>query len=490
GEARVRSQVGGMLVTLSWRNNSLINQQLGLIETLEKDEEDPQRLESLFRLDHLASRMRRTAESLMILADAPTQARDHGRLSVADALHAATAGVQDYQRVQILAAPTEQLSTAAAPDVVHLVTELVDNALSYSPPTAPVLVVPTSSPAGVVLQISDGGLGIPEDVLAGINEDLRSGGEVTPDTARRMGLLVVSRLARRHGISIRLDHNDRRGTTATVILPPSILSGGEASVADPAESPVSLTVVPEPVQPAAAPAPEVADEAPPAPGLDRIEAAINAAVMGLPQREPGTSGAPVPARATVPQRGSLGQRLSAREDRRAAADPVAAPSPPLSPELVVEADPTPVVAPVPTAPPAPVASVAVPAPRGVLDAETHLPDAADDETPIFKGMRSNWLSSPDSPEKPWASSEVEAGWQAADRVAETPAPQLSEVGLPMRRPGNRLVPGGVAKAATPIVRDPEAIRARLAAHAAGVSRGRTAVVTPVPADTHEEAGHA
>jgi hypothetical protein len=121
GEARLRARVGDMFVTLSRRNTSLINQQLALIETLERDEEDPERLESLFRLDHLASRMRRTADSLMVLADAPSGGGVQG-LTVADALQAASAGVQDYQRVQVLGAPGDVLAPGAAADVVHLLT--------------------------------------------------------------------------------------------------------------------------------------------------------------------------------------------------------------------------------------------------------------------------------------------------------------------------------------------------------------------------------
>ena len=104
-EAELRSRVADMFVTLSRRNTSLVNQQLHLIERLERDEEDPQRLESLFRLDHLASRMRRTAESLVVLADAPTQHSEQDALSVDEALQAATAGVRDYQRVQLSGAP-------------------------------------------------------------------------------------------------------------------------------------------------------------------------------------------------------------------------------------------------------------------------------------------------------------------------------------------------------------------------------------------------
>ena len=134
-----------MFITLSRRNTSLINQQLGLIETLEKDEEDPRRLESLFRLDHLAARMRRTADSLLVLADAPTHTSADDDLTVASALQAATAGVQDYQRVRVGSASTARISDVAAADVVHLLTELVDNALAYSGPTT---TVPLSSTAG------------------------------------------------------------------------------------------------------------------------------------------------------------------------------------------------------------------------------------------------------------------------------------------------------------------------------------------------------
>ena len=230
GEAKLRSQVGEMFSTLSRRNTSLINQQLGLIERLEKDEEDPNRLESLFRLDHLASRMRRTGDSLMVLADAPMQTSDTDALALGDVFQAAMAGVQEYQRVQIESSPPEKVNGAAAADVVHLMTELVDNALAFSPPTAPVKISTKQAGDSTIVEISDGGLGIAQDVLNSLNEDLRSGGEVTVETARRMGLLVVSRIATRHGITVSLARNPRGGTTATVLLPPALLRGQQAPV--------------------------------------------------------------------------------------------------------------------------------------------------------------------------------------------------------------------------------------------------------------------
>ncbi len=224
-----------MFATLSRRNTTLINQQLGLIEELERDEEDPRRLESLFRLDHLASRMRRTAESLMVLADAPTPGGpDDADLTLGDLVQAAIAGVRDYRRVQILSTPDGRISGVAAPDVVHLLTELVDNALNYSPPTAPVMVEAVRTDAGVEIEIADAGLGISPADLTRLNAELASGGEVTAETARRMGLLVVSRLARRRGIQVRLELNDRGGVTAHVVLPVALLPDAAAAAAPPA----------------------------------------------------------------------------------------------------------------------------------------------------------------------------------------------------------------------------------------------------------------
>jgi signal transduction histidine kinase len=223
GEAQLRQTVNAMFVTLSRRSNSLVNQQLAQIERLEHDEEDPKRLESLFRLDHLASRMRRTADSLLILADAPNRAAGQFSLTVGEALQAATSAVQDYQRVQILSHLNTRVGDEAAADVVHLLTELVDNALTYSPPGEPVRLAAKQGDEGVTITITDSGLGVPPSELEVLNRDLAHGAEATPDTARRMGLFVVSRLADRHGIDASLARNPGGGMTASVVLPPSVL---------------------------------------------------------------------------------------------------------------------------------------------------------------------------------------------------------------------------------------------------------------------------
>ena len=565
GEAGLRSQVSQMFVTLSRRNTSLINQQLGLIERLERDEEDPKRLESLFRLDHLAARMRRTADSLLILADAPTATAVVDGLTVSDALQAATSGVLDYQRVRIGSASPMRIDDSAAADVVHLLTELVDNALTYSPPSSTVTIGSTTTAQGVVIEIADAGLGISAEQLATINESLASGGEVTPDTARRMGLFVVSRLSQRHGLTTSLRANDGGGTTATVMLPVAILPDmapppavkpreaapkpdaskaartrvPEKSAANPQTSdrkpqksdrrPQKSDRKPEPVKaegekPAAMDVSARIDAAlglpvrtagmtvdPTAAATERVTpSTASAALAALAPLRNGSGAAPVvppepelpadpapepvevpgdesaatttPGSADEPA-GAATQPTSRTTDlptrgKAAAAEPVASvPEPAGGPETAAEPEPAGAPGPVGGGEPAQKSTPPTLSANGALDGDWSDPGDDGFDTPIFRSLRSAWLSSGDDTQ-PWHTSEIEAGWEMADQVAATPAePEVSESGLPVRRPGSRLVPGGVTTAPTATVRDPEAIRARLAAHASGVSRGRAAATT-------------
>lgn len=495
GEAKLRAQVGEMFVTLSRRNTSLINQQLGLIEELEHDEQDPRRLESLFRLDHLAARMRRTAESLVILSDAPVRSRADAALSVADAVQAASAGVQEYQRVQLVGAPQESIVGSAANDVVHLLTEVIDNALSFSPPSTSVEVDASASVREAVIRISDAGLGMPADTLAEVNDMLRSGAEMTPDATRRMGLFVVSRLARRHGITVVLDQNIRGGITATISLPATLLASGAAAAERAAEEAALAAAAAAPAAPVPTAAPMAAPEPITANGelqVDRIMAAINA-VTGLPQRRPGSTSID---RQEVVEPFAVGQ--APLQAPTVAATPAASygEQPPTQPAFAQPAaaqSPHPGSYDAPTAPAAPMAPVpAASASRtedalgGILDRDTPAPHDNEEESPIFAQLQSNWLSS--SSGGSWANPEVDAGWQSVERIAEVPAASITDSGLPKRRPGTRLVPGGVTTAGSHASRDPEAIRAKLAAHAAGVNKGRRAAVTSI--SPHEEAGPA
>ena len=227
-QSRLQLQVGDMFETLSRRSRSLVDQQLTLIDRLERNEEDPDRLESLFRLDHLAARMRRNGANLMVLAGSKVPREQADAVPVAALINAAASEVEDYARVVTATVPDSEIVGSIAGDVVHLLAELLDNALRYSPPISQVRVsaVHTGN-GGLVIEVSDIGLGMTESDLRVANTRLQSGGEVTPYTARHMGLFVVGRLAQQHGLVVRLRSTvagePNSGTTAGVYVPSELL---------------------------------------------------------------------------------------------------------------------------------------------------------------------------------------------------------------------------------------------------------------------------
>ncbi|MGN5238378.1 sensor histidine kinase [Rhodococcus sp. SJ-3] len=233
-QAHLRRQVNEMLETLARRNKTLVEQQLSLIESLEFEEKDPARLQSLFALDHLAARMRRTGDSLLVLAG--TWKR-HGRMPdtpLGDVLRGAVSQVESYERVHIGAMPAGNLVGSAVADVAHLVAELIDNALRASPPNTTVRFAFSGAvDGGMLLEITDQGIGIPAHDLNELNERLTADGETTSVATHRMGLFVVGRLAERHGIAVRLrptfDSERNNGITVSVYLPAKLLSGTTTS---------------------------------------------------------------------------------------------------------------------------------------------------------------------------------------------------------------------------------------------------------------------
>ena len=155
-EARLRLLVNDMFETMSRRSRSLVDQQLSLIDRLERNEEDPERLDSLFRLDHLAARLRRNSANLLVLAGAQLARDQREPVPLSTVINAAVSEVEDYRRVEIGGLPDCTLIGAAAGGVIHLFAELIDNALRYSPPTTPVRVsAARGGDGGVVLRIAD-----------------------------------------------------------------------------------------------------------------------------------------------------------------------------------------------------------------------------------------------------------------------------------------------------------------------------------------------
>ena len=252
-QAELRRQVSEMFMTLSRRSQSLVELQLGLIEGLEADEQDPQRLDDLFRLDHLATRLRRNGENLQVLAGGSPARRNQGAISTVELLRAATSEVKDYQRVNLGHAPSGSIDATIAADVVHILAELLENATRYSPPERQVvLTADRASDGGLLVEVIDTGLGMAPDDLAAANTRLAATNAVGPETTRRMGLFVISRLATRHGVTVRLrathDTATRAGITASVHLPGALVIA-ERAPQPPLAPPRPAAPPPPPAQP-------------------------------------------------------------------------------------------------------------------------------------------------------------------------------------------------------------------------------------------------
>ncbi|MFI5714203.1 ATP-binding protein [Nocardia sp. NPDC051750] len=543
-QARLRVQIGNMFETLSRRSQSLVEQQLGIIEELEHDEDEPERLQNLFRLDHLATRMRRNGDNLLVLAGTALRRGQLEPVPLSDMLWSAVSQVEDYQRVEIGHVPDGVVAGEPAVDIEHLLAEVIDNALRYSPPNTPVAVtVSRAVDGGYLIEVTDRGLGMATEDLQAANARLASGGEINVETARRMGLFVVGRLAKRHQITVGLRRTStmaqQPGITASLHLPGLLVSPDtgadnantlttDFSLSPPPQlsaqppqlqqqpprlrtEPAELQPPPQPRQLMPVPSLPPAESWPsrPEPPIRPLTPApaapgLGTTTSGLPQRRPAAG---FPGEAGGGNGRSNGHGSG---DTFSAFDPVPEPEP--------EADEAPTglwsetyktqsfPAPVERAYPAPAPANETPASltarsglpirRPGMDREDPFgrpeqrldetvtstttssrlqPVGAATPTPIYQRMVSEWLVEPAStqeqPRQDWTSP-ADVGWLAAEDAATPSSDSRTANGLPIRRPGAQLVPGGLAPVEDEAPRNPEEIRSNLTRHLSGVRSGR------------------
>jgi signal transduction histidine kinase len=517
-EAALRGNVNAMFVNLSRRSQSLVERQIRLIDDLEQGEQDPERLANLFQMDHLATRMRRNSENLLVLAGHELSRQRAEPVALVDVLRAAVSEIEQYERVVPNIQPGISVRGQSVNDVVHLLSELAENATTFSPADTPVNVSGhLLNSGGALLDLTDRGVGMDADEMAHANWRLDNPPVVDVAVSRRMGLFVVARLASRHGIRVRLRPASMGGLTALVWLPDEVITReafpttmgfrrsqppangttepsagpaadepGDRSAAaravaaarmarfepfpGPDEAPTDPRGLPDGSQLAAAPTAELIAPEPVADttqgfgisgGYDTNGGVTASASMGT-NGGPGTNGG-LAANGGLGANGSLAANGSLGVSGGVGANGTV-------PAANGEGAVTP-------------SGVIVPPPATVGE-ENRLPIFESVESDWFRRGRhgSEWTATVSSPtvapvpaSAGW-SSPADAGWQAAE-VAQAPVTSgTTRAGLPKRVPKANLVPGGVTTPteAVPAPRSADQTRQRLASFQEGVRNARAA----------------
>ncbi|MFE0924971.1 nitrate- and nitrite sensing domain-containing protein [Streptomyces mutabilis] len=284
--AELASGISGVFVNLARRSQILVHRQLSLLDSMERRSDDPNELSDLFRLDHLTTRMRRHAESLIILSGAAPGRAWRTPVSLTDVVRAAVSEIEDYARVEVRHLPEASVIGAAVADLTHLVAEIIENAAQFSPPHTRVRVTGEPVGNGYAIEVEDRGLGMGKDTLAEANHRIARSEALDLFDSDRLGLFVVSRLAARHDIKVHLKTSPYGGTTAVVLLPTALLHSGT-----PEGSPGTAHEASQPADPVCAVGPTPYQEPVPAPA-ERPALAASVPAMAdssAPSRPRGTS---------------------------------------------------------------------------------------------------------------------------------------------------------------------------------------------------------
>jgi signal transduction histidine kinase len=499
-EAALRGNVNAMFVNLSRRSQSLVERQIRLIDDLEQGEQDPERLGNLFQMDHLATRMRRNSENLLVLAGHDVSRRWTQAVGLVDVLRAAVSEIEQYERVTLNVQPGIAVRGQAVNDVVHLLAELVENATSFSAADTPVNVAGhLLNSGGVLLDITDQGVGMGAEEMAHANWRLDNPPVVDVAVSRRMGLFVVARLAARHGIRVRLRPASLGGLTALVWLPDEVITHETSAtpglrrfdVNPPGAAPVPTSPV------SLSDWPDAGQSEDRSAAMEAVSAARTPRFTPLrPDLGDTASFAALDADGAAP----------AASDATVGFDSSTVEAPAPSPaSAATEPDRLPMFgAPAAgTAQAGPLDDLSVPsfrtdtgqtAQHGVI-VPPAVSTGEENRLPIFESVESDWFrrgrhgadhppavrtgSGAVSAAADWTSP-ADAGWEAAE-VAHAPVSGgTTSVGLPKRVPKANLVPGGVG-GTTPAppapVRSASQTRDRLASFQRGVREGRQAAQT-------------
>lgn len=418
-QAEMRANVNRMFVNLSRRSQGLVERQLRLIDELEDSEQDPDDLANLFRLDHLATRMRRNDESLLVLAGGEASHGNREDVGVIDVLRAAASEIEQYARVQIESSDRGTFRGRVAGDVVHLLAELIENATNFSPPDTQVFVRTSRSASDgrLTITVTDYGIGMTPPELEAANAKLRRTGELDADVARMMGLVVASRLAHRHGMTIVLGPSEPRGVVARVDVPASAFASDEPALQE---------------------WPQRAPEPAPEPRTPTAGDIIN-----------GTAPPPVWFKETAPSLGidqQVGSFAEYHDQNAIGVNGVNPPRPPFGAEQSMSPPPSPERREQPSYAPEPGGGVADGDPLHDRLVDT---GAGTDASPIFASLQSEWFMPRSTGEQrgrgSWESPGDE-GWRRAAEVTEhREQPSVTPGGLPRRVPGQNLIPGAAAE---------------------------------------------
>ncbi|PPA60097.1 nitrate- and nitrite sensing domain-containing protein [Micromonospora chalcea] len=246
-QAELRRSVRDVFLSLARRTQALVHRQLTLLDAMERREHDAEELEDLFRVDHLATRMRRNAENLIVLSGSTPGRAWRRNVPMVDVVRGAVAEVEDYTRVTVRPLGEVSLTGRAVGDVIHLLAELIENGLSFSPPQTTVEVRGQLVANGFAIEIEDRGLGMSPDELAAANARIVDRSELNLADAARLGLFVVSRLTERHGVKVQLKESAYGGTTAVVLIPRELITADGADAAEALPAPgTALPVAPAP----------------------------------------------------------------------------------------------------------------------------------------------------------------------------------------------------------------------------------------------------